>query len=186
MKDISLEPIGLEAAIYRDGKILIKYTVLDYQAGIVLKVSRALGIGILIFQVLTLIILVLALHTIGSVLSSALSGDTIKLNININQSTGDKMLTLNAKPSNGGYLGANVYIDLSVLDDDGVIIARNSTSVYIGPGGKASLVLSLVVTKDDALRYNLTQGGGFVEITFRIRTLADFVGFQNTMKMKSE
>ena len=150
-----------------------------------MKIVKAFRFGTLAFQVLTLIVLGLTLHTVFSVLSNAMIGNTFKLDTQIDQSTGDRKLTLNARPTNGGFLGANMYLELGVLNEDGEYVTRNSTSAYLGSGEQRTLALNLVITKDEALKYNITEGSGFLEITFRIRTLADLVGFQNTMKVKA-
>lgn len=150
-----------------------------------MKAVRAFRFGVLAFQILTLIVLGLTLQTVFSLLSNALAGNTFNLKMNVDQSTGDRRLVLNAKPSNGGFLGVSMYLELGVLNENGEYVTRNSTSAYIASGEQRSLTLDLLITKEEAMKYNLTEGSGLLEISINIRTFADLVGFQNTMKMKA-
>ena len=153
------------------------------------KVVKALRFCIIGLVLLTIVLFVLGLYSLFSGLVGAVSGDTFGLKLNKNDPPGDWSLTLNANPRNNGVLGVRLSIHLGILNSSGEYIAANSTSVYIAPGGQSPFSLILTIPYEYVQQYNLTgeQGAPVVfEMVFGIRTLADLVGFTQTMKIAGE
>jgi hypothetical protein len=151
------------------------------------KVIRALRFCIIGLVLLTIILFTLGLYTLINGLASAISGEeTIGLNLNIDNSTGDWMLTVNANPRNTGVLGEKIFLQLGLLNSDGEYITKNSTSIYIEPGRQKSFSLVLTIPYEEVQRYNLSTEQGanvFFEMKFGISTLWDLVGLTQVMKI---
>lgn len=150
----------------------------------VIRIPKFCIIGLVL---LTIILFTLGLHTLINGLASAISGEeTIGLNLNIDNSTGNWMLTVNANPRNTGILSEKIFLQLGLLNSDGEYIAKNSTSIYIEPGRQESFSLVLTIPYEEVQRYNLSAEQGanvFFEMKFGISTLWDLVGLTQVMKI---
>ena len=149
-----------------------------------MKAVRAFGVLIAFVQLASVIALGASLFTIFSVASSAASGEAMAMEMTIDRATGVGVLTLEASPMNNGFLDANIAIDVSVVDEVGDYITRDSTSVNLGAGEQKPLSLSLTIPADVILKAVEEDLGGYFEVTLDIRTLYDMVGVTNTMRIR--
>jgi len=147
---------------------------------------KALRLGIIGFEVLTIALCLLSVYTLFNALSTAISGGTMNLNLTRDESTGEWRFILNGSPRNTGFLGITLFFEVAVLDLDGLDIARNSTSVFIPAGGTNEFSLSLTIPPDVVPGGNLEEAEGYFELRFAVRTLADLVGFTNTLRIGGE
>jgi len=147
---------------------------------------KALRLGIIGFEVLTIALCVLSVYTLFNALSTAISGGTMDLNLNIDESTGEWRFVLNGNPRNTGFLGVTLFFEVAVLDLSGQDIARNSTSVYVPAGGANQFSLSLTIPPDVAPGGDLGEVEGYFELRFAVRTLGDLVGFTNILKIRGQ
>jgi len=150
-----------------------------------LKPARTLRYTIIGLIMLTILLFALSIYTLFTGLSSAIQGDAFGLNLDIDETTGDWRLTLDARPGNNGILGVKLFIQLGILSLDGEYLAKNSTSVYIDPRGQTQLSLTLLIPSEDIQNY-LDEEEGIFEMKFGISTLADLVGFMQTMRIRGE
>ncbi len=144
---------------------------------------RAFGLGIILLQLSSLAVVALSVHTVLTVLSGAISGETFSFNMNSDLSTGDLLFTLNANLRNSGYLDANLSFEFAVLNADEQYIGRNSTSVNIKAGSTTPFSLSLLIPAELTQGIILDQYEGSLEVTFTVRTLGDLVGFTNILNI---
>jgi len=152
----------------------------------VIPVLRFCVIGLVL---LTIILFALGLYTLFSGLTSAISGNSLKLDLDKDAAGGDWSLKLNANPKNNGILGETLFLSIGIQDSEGEYITVNSTSVDIAPGGQSSFALTLTIPYETVEKYNLnaTQGADVMfELLFGIRTLGGLVGFQQTMRISGE
>jgi hypothetical protein len=145
---------------------------------------------IIVLVVLTVILFVLGLYGLIRGLVDAVSGDSFGLELDKDDPSGDWTLTFNANPKNNGIMDVKLFIDLGIRNSSGTYIVRNSTSVYIPPGGQKSFSLVMTIPYAEVQRYNLTDEhmGADVtfEMTFGIRTMADLIGFTQTMRIAGD
>ena len=151
-----------------------------------MKPARTLRYTIIGLIVLTILLFALSIYTLFTGLFSAIQGDAFPPpNLDIDEPTGDWRLTLDARPGNDGIIGVKLFIQLGVLSLDGEYLAKNSTSVYIDPRGQTQLSLTLLIPSEDIQNY-LDEEEGIFEMKFGISTLADLVGFMQTMRIRGE
>jgi hypothetical protein len=86
---------------------------------------------------------------------------------------------------NVGPLGADLAIGLGAIDDSGVYITKNSTSVHLDAGEGKPVLLSLRIPGDLMQEMTLEGVEGYFEVTFDIRTLNKMVGVLNTMRIRA-
>ena len=136
---------------------------------------------------LTVALFILSLYNLIIGLLGAISGGGMGgLNLNKDNPNGDWTLTLNANPRNNGVLVERVFLQLGILNLDGEYIARNSTSVYIEPGGQKPFILVLTIPSEVVQEY-LSSGqeaNVAFEMKFGISTLWDLVGLTQVMRIK--
>lgn len=153
------------------------------------KAIKALRRCIIGLVLLTVVLFTIGLYSLIRGLGDAVSGDAFRLELNKDNPSGDWTLTFNANPRNSGFLGVRIFIDIGIRNSSGAYITRNSTSVYVPAGGQNSFSLVLTIPYQDVQRYNLneTQGADVTfEMIFGIRTLADLVGFTQTMRIAGD
>lgn len=154
-----------------------------------MNLVRSLKFGIIGLVVLTVVLLVLSLHTLITGLSGAISDDTFGLKLDKNNSTGDWLLTLDANPRNNAFIDMRLFVEIQITAFDGEYIAGNSTLVYISPGSRSPFSLIIVIPRDYVDKYKLDGEQGapvWFEMKFGIRTLGDLVGFTQTMRISGE
>jgi len=148
-----------------------------------LKAYKALGALIMALQLAGLVVSVLSFHTLYSVLSSTVAGESFEVELVIDHSTGAGTLTLNALPRNGGFLGADLSMALAVEDADGGDIARDAASGHIGAGGARPFTLGLTLPSE-AVQAFQEESGVLFEVAIEIRTLEGLVGVSNTLRLR--
>jgi hypothetical protein len=150
----------------------------------VIKILRYCILGLIL---LTIALFIISLYNLIIGLSSAISGGGIGgLNLNKDNPNGDWTITLNANPRNNGFLGERVFIQLGILNFEGVYIARNSTSVYIEPGSQKPFNIVLTIPSEVVQEY-LSSGqeaNVTFEMKFSISTLWDLVGLNQVMRIQ--
>ena len=153
------------------------------------KVIRTLRFCIIGLVLLTIVLFALGLYALFGGLTGAISGGSLKLNLDKDGPGGDWSLKLDANPKNNGILGENLFLSIGIRDSNGTYIAVNSTSVDIAPGGQSVFAITLTIPYETVQRYNLnaTQGADVVfELLFGIRTLGGLIGLQQTMRISGE
>lgn len=144
---------------------------------------KALRVGIVLFQLFSICVLALSLHTLFSVLSTVISGETLNFGLDIDESTEDWMFTLDAHLMNKGYIGVKLSFELSILTLDEKSIAKNVTSVYIKAGGSQSFSMNLFLPAEVVRSNNLVEEEGSMKINFTVRTFWNLIGFTNILKI---
>lgn len=148
-----------------------------------MKASKAIRVLITVLQLAGLIVFFLSFHTLYSVLSSTVAGESFEVELVIDHSTGAGILTLNAHPRNEGFLGADLSISLAVVVADSGEITRDSTSGHIGAGGERSFILGLTLPSEKVQAFQ-KDSDVQIEVAIEIRTLEDLVGISNTMRLR--
>jgi len=145
---------------------------------------RALGLGLFIFQLISLAIIGLSLHTVLNILTSTISGETFNFELNADEVTETLIFTLNANPRNTGYFDVKLFMELALLNVDEQYIVRNSTSVNIKAGSTTPFSLNLFIPVEATQGMSLEQNVGTLEVTFTVKTLGDLVGLTNILKIR--
>ena len=145
-----------------------------------MKTSRLFGLLVLAIQLIGLAVFGLSMHTMYEVVTSAVSEEAFGLEMVIDEAAGAGVVTVNL--AHGGYLGADMTVELGALDEAGTYLAKNSTKVHLEPGARRPLSLKLVIPLEEI--EELLEGGkeGALEVTVDVRTLMSLVGFSNTMR----
>ena len=149
-----------------------------------MKAVRALGVLVIAVQLVSFVAFALSFSTVFAVVKNISSPDVVSLEMVTDESTGSGELRLEADPRNGGYLGVELTLELSVLDEDDNYIGRNSTLVRLDAGERKTVTLCLHIPAD--VMQEMTNGGkkSFLEITLRMRTLFNLVGVSNTLRVE--
>lgn len=147
-----------------------------------MKTSRLFGLIVLAVQLIGLAVFGLSMHTMYEVVTSAASEEAFGLEMVIDEAAGTGVVTVNLAPRNGGYLGADMTVELGAIDEAGAYLAKNSTRVYLEPGARRPLSLRLVIPLEEI--GELLEGSieGLLEVTVDVRTLKSLVGFSSTMR----
>ena len=146
-----------------------------------MKSSKALGLILLVIQVAVMVAFVVSVHAIFMVLRSTGPEGSQEIPVEIDQNTGIAKLTFTMSPANGGLIGASLSIQVGILAPDGQYIAVNSTRLYLDPGSRRSLVITLKVPID-AINGYYAGGGTSLEVQTGVRTLQDLVVFSTTIR----
>ena len=150
-----------------------------------MRAARVFGLLVLLVQVSSVLAFGLSVYTIFNVASSTASEGAIGLELTIDRSTGIGVLRLRATPRNAGPLGVDLAIGVGAIDDSGVYITRNSTSMHLDAGEGKPVSLSLRIPGDLMQEMTLKGVEGYFEVTFDIRTLNKMVGVLNTMRIQA-
>jgi len=133
----------------------------------------------MIAQIGSLVAFGLSIYSIYGVLSSTFTGG-LAFEMDIDEATGAGSLQVEVTPQNPGYIDADVTLGLSLLDGDGVLVANESSSVTIAPGGSETITLVLEVSRVDFERIS-SEGVSTLELYVGLRTLFDLVGISDTI-----
>lgn len=153
------------------------------------KILRLLRYGVIGLVLLTIVLAVLTSFTLVRGLAGAVSGGGFGISLNRSAPPADWSLVLNATPGNDGILGVRLSVSLGILDSSGIYLARNSSSVYLSPGGRSPLSVVLVIPYELVERYGLDenlQADVVFEMILGIRTLLDVVGLTQTMRIAGD
>lgn len=149
-----------------------------------LKPTRMLGIIIAAVQIFSLLAFGLSLHSIFDVIFNTVSEESLKIEMNIDESTYSGVLNLEAMPSNRGFLGVNLALELDVLDEKGEYIVRNSTLVHLASGERKPLYLSLHIPNEEIQKILQEGKEPSLELSIDLKTLNDLVGISNIMTIQ--
>ena len=127
------------------------------------------------------IFLGLSVHTLFTVSLVAISTETFNIKFNIDEFTEDLFIILEGNLTNNASLAVNLFFELTVLDNDGQSIGKNSTSLNINAGDTLPFSIKLLIPTEMIWSINLEKSMGLLEVTFNVRTLGDLVGFTNKM-----
>ncbi len=142
-----------------------------------------IGLSTRILFILTMLIVVISFYSIIGFISS-ISGETFKLNMDKNESTGDWALTLNASPTNKGFLDLSLFIELTLFDSNDQVIARGSKHVLVKAGESETFSVALNIPAEFVPSGDLENAKGTFQMELRVRTLGDLVGLTQIMKIK--
>ena len=141
-----------------------------------MKGSKVLGLIISIVQLGSAVALMLGMHTILGVFSTALGGEQ---GIEI-QFTDPVTIPFTLTPVNNGFLEATMEVSMR-MEVDGVEIASDSEVVRIPPGGVVPVELLLSIPLEEAQEY-LQEGTDLQWSTdISVSTLYDLISFSNHM-----
>jgi hypothetical protein len=151
---------------------------------IFLKITKNIGLLVLIIQIVSFVAFGLSVHSIYEILSSTFSeGLTFELDIGETKETG--ILQVEVTPQNKGYLDADVSLGLSLLDQEGRTIASEFSSINISPGTMETIYLRLEISLDDYEKI-LSEEMSFLELHVGMRTLYNLVGVSDTITIPQE
>ncbi len=149
-----------------------------------MKASKALGIGIMIIQLASVVGFTAGFHTIFEVYNTAIPGGAgggteIEM-------TDPVVVPYSVSPRNHGYLEARLTVTLSLIAEGGEVIATESKEVTIPPGEQASLDLELTIPLSTAQMYLGEGSNAEWMLELGITTLYDLVSFSNIITMSGD
>ncbi|MCJ7574729.1 hypothetical protein MUO93_10800 [Candidatus Bathyarchaeota archaeon] len=150
---------------------------------VLLKSSKALGLLLLVIQVAGMLAFVVSVHTIFAVIRSAVPNGGQVIPVEIDENTGMAKLTFTMSPGNGGFIGASLSVQVGIVAPDGQYLAMNSTKLYLDPGSRKNIEMTLKVPVERFNEY-AAGGGTSLEVQTGVRTLQDLVGFSTTIRAK--
>lgn len=148
-----------------------------------MKAVKAFGIVVVAIQLVGFALFVLSFYTLYTVMSTALSGDALMFTSSEDESTGELTLKIEGDLRNDGYIGADLVVEVGVLDIDEEYVGTNSTTLCLDRGERRRITLTLLIPAEEVQRWRSEKDHGFLEFAFRARTLWDLVGFSNTLKI---
>jgi hypothetical protein len=138
-----------------------------------MKTSTALTGLIFFLEVLGILLFVLCGYTIFSILSTVNPSGGGQIPISIDTKTQTATLTYTSKPTNSGFLPANLNIGFGLNLGDESYSAKNVTTVYMGQGKQSEVSLTLKVPLAKLEEY--VGGKGTLEIYTSVNTLYGLV-----------
>jgi len=142
-----------------------------------LKSSKVLGLIISIVQLGSAVALMVGMHTMLGVFSTALGGGEQGIEI---QFTDPVTIPFTLTPVNNGFLEATMEVSMKMVVD-GVEIASDSEVVLIPPGSVVPVELLLSLPLEEAQEY-LQEGTDLQWSTdISVSTLYDLISFSNHM-----
>lgn len=140
-----------------------------------MKLSKVLGFIISIVQLGSTVAMILGMHTMLGVFSTALPGGDQGIEI---QFTDPVIIPFALTPTNNGFIEARMEVSVSMVVD-GVEIAFDSDSVVVPSGSMIPVDLELSIPLDDAEEY--FQEGSDLQLTTEISvsTIFDLISFSN-------
>ncbi len=133
---------------------------------------------------LAILVAAVSLHTIFGFIFS-ITGETFRLNLSRNESSGDWELAFNANARNSGLLGLSLFIELTILDLDEKIVAIDSRQVYIGAGGSQVFSITLTIPSEFVPVGDIQNARGLFQLRMSVKTLGDLVGLTQILKIGS-
>ena len=142
-----------------------------------MKSSKVLGLIISIVQLGSAVALIVGMHTMLGVFSTALGGGEQGIEI---QFTDPVTIPFTLTPVNNGFLEATMEVSMKMVVD-GVEIASDSEVVLIPPGSVVPVELLLSIPLEEAQEY-LQEGTDLQWSTeISVSTLYDLISFSNHM-----
>lgn len=145
-----------------------------------MKPSKIIGFFLIILQLGSAVAMILGMHTMLGVFSTAMPGGEQGIEI---QFSDPVTIPFALTPRNKGYLEASMDVRVSMVVD-GIEVASDSASVTVPPGSMVPIDLELSVPLADAEEY--FQEGTDLELTtvFKVTTLYDLISFSNSMTIE--
>ncbi len=141
-----------------------------------MKTSKIIGLIISVVQLGSAVALMLGMHTMLGVFSTALGGEQ---GIEI-QFTDPVTIPFTLTPVNNGFLEATMEVSMR-MEVDGVEIASDSEVVRIPPGGVVPVELLLSIPLEEAQEYFQEDTDLQWSTDISVSTLYDLISFSNHM-----
>ena len=144
---------------------------------IVLKASKTLGLIIAAVQLVGVAAFALGVHTMIGVSGSAFPQGEQQ----IQPQPGDPVvIPFTLHPRNEGFLEAKLTVSLSIVVDGGNVLATDSATVTLPPGGTQPVELELRIPLAQFQQHMGSQDVSWVA-DVKVTTLFDLISFSNTM-----
>ncbi len=144
-----------------------------------MKVSRALGIILIILEVISVGLFLVCGQTVFSIIRSVTPPGG-QIPVIEDQQTQTATMTFTFTPRNTGLLAVNLDVGFGLTLTDGSYAVKNTTWIYVPPGVEKDVSLSLRVPLSVLQTYSNT--GGTFDIYTSIKTLNDLVRLDYTSK----
>ncbi len=95
-----------------------------------MEIKRNLKIAYKVLIIATIIIFVAGTYNIITFVG-AISGSDLSPNLIRDETTGNWKLIFNGNPKNKGFLDVGLSFEISILNEDGRVVANNSTYVVV-------------------------------------------------------
>ena len=142
-----------------------------------MKGSKVLGLIISVLQLGSAVALMIGMHTMLGVFSTALGGGDQGIEI---QFTDPVTIPFTLTPVNNGFLEATMEVSM-IMEVDGMEIASDSEVVLIPPGGVVQVELLLSIPLEEAQEYFQEESDLQWSTDIRVSTLYDLISFSNHM-----
>ena len=147
-----------------------------------MKASRIIGLIITIIQIVSAVGLIVGLHTMLGVFTTALPTGEEEIEI---QFSDPVVIPFTFSPINNGYLKAKMYISFKLITDD-TEIASDSALVEIPSGSIIPVELELTLPLSEAEMYLIEGMDVDWETEISVSTLYDLISFSNKMIIEGE
>lgn len=137
-----------------------------------MKASRLLGFLLIAIEVASVALFLLCGSTIFSLIGTVTPGGG-EIPVAVDEETQVATLTFTFTPKNSGYLDATIDVGFGVTLTDGSYSVKNTTSIYLPPGGERDVSLTLRVPVEKLKAY--ADAKGTLDIYTSIRTLNGLV-----------
>ena len=140
-----------------------------------MKLSKVLGFIISIVQLGSTVAMIIGMHTMLGVFSTALPGGDQGIEI---QFTDPVIIPFSLTPTNNGFIEATMEVSVSMVVD-GVEIAFDSDAVVVPSGSMVPVDLELSIPLDDAEEYFQEDSDLQLTTEISVSTLFDLISFSN-------
>jgi hypothetical protein len=142
-----------------------------------LKFSKIIGLILAVTQLASATALILGMHTIIGVFSSAMPSDGQSIDI---EYTDPVKIPIVLNPTNNGYLNAKMNISIKLIVDN-IEVASDLETLNVQPGSTTRIELLLTIPLSEAQKYFNTQSDIQFETDISVHTLFDLISFGNKM-----
>lgn len=116
-----------------------------------------------------------AVSSFGATLTGS-DGGPFSASMNPDPVTGDMLVTLSGRLKNSGFLSATMSLQVEVMDFDGELVASESVTKSVQPGGVADFTLTMRIPKDVAEELFAPGVQQAYKLGFEYRSIFDWVG----------
>jgi len=141
--------------------------------------------GIRLFQISTIVLILLSTHTVITVISSFISEGNVEF-VQEEDREGNLRLDLSARSTNMGFIPAKLGIEITLFSYDNEMITSNSTLLILDGRADDELEMSLFVPEYIADKYDLKDGKGVLVVELNISTLWELFKITNILKVVGE
>jgi len=151
------------------------------------KYSRFLGFVVAAISLSAYVIFAISIYTLQSsfaVLASA-EGEKppIRMNMDINPSTGAATLTFLADVRNEGFLDLFALLKLKLLSEDRRVIAEGSDSGQVSLRSTDVLMVKMTLSREDAEKYLSGTAKAILYVLLEYRTFFNLIGIAISLEM---